>query len=161
MDAEMTVFCAENAHLSKVSSFMLGVGQNIALHTLPAAINISFLISIFQVRSTTFCSKFLFEYKMAYVRSNGSDLNSWFYELWCWCLLCDSRNVVFMFVLWFYELWCWCLSCDSMNCGVDVCLVILWAVVLIFVLWFYGVDVCLVILWTVVFMFVLICPYWV
>ena len=70
----MTVFCVENA--SKVSSFMLGVGQNIALHTLPAAINMSLLISIFQVRSTTFCSKFLFEYKKAYVRSDGSDLNS-------------------------------------------------------------------------------------
>ena len=51
-DAEIKVPSAEIPELSRVLSFKLGVGQNVAFHALPTARNCAFLIFAFSFHST-------------------------------------------------------------------------------------------------------------
>ena len=51
-DKKIRALSSENTQLSTVLSFKPGVGQNIALHALPAARNFAFLVSAFSVYST-------------------------------------------------------------------------------------------------------------
>ena len=60
-DAEIKFSSAKNQGLSKVRTIKLGVGQNMALHTSPAAGKPAVLISTFSVHSTLL-SPFLLKY---------------------------------------------------------------------------------------------------